>query len=585
MPIFKGILARPNETRPVFRYEDDGLYAFDGGSAYKVDPKGKTFLVTREEKEIPIGGTRYPEQLMMWYAVRFFSKDPKRLPIVLIVLAVLILGSTVAISLPANSNPFGEELLWFYPTASRVIFIVVVGGLACVFGFILIIAGAAPAGQALGEGWREFKKSLNPAPPDETLPIEAGNPLAPDYLIESISPDETADSFLSRFQAARQTYGTDCFVIAAPFRSDKLVICHPAPADSETAEEVPGVRAAYVSSAIGADVETWEEYVYFLGRVRQPLKDYCFGQLSKMRGAAAALAATMRATITALLILCFVVPGMAQSKTQRLYNYLGTRAETIVPHDDTQVEFAFEGATLTRVGDGRSNLVTLLKKPRVFTDDDNAGVLRKVKINGEVLPPIKGSEKPQVVKTNYTVGEGSARPMQFDSAEVSMTIESVGETVGAVTQQGAKAVRIWWESDLWRHMMHLILFAVGMFRMTAQVFQNESRRSQFGIIYGKYAGYIGDGASFITLLLGWFFLFVFAANIYVSFYDGAGFKYFFFLFFNRWTVVVALWLGFLHFAARWVDWLVPNPRMRPVNGGGRNYTHNPAAAIGAGKDF
>jgi len=356
---------------------------------------------------------------MMWYAVRFFSKDPKRLPIVLIVLAVLILGSTVAISLPANSNPFGEELLWFYPTASRVIFIVVVGGLACVFGFILIIAGAAPAGQALGEGWREFKKSLNPAPPDETLPIEAGNPLAPDYLIESISPDETADSFLSRFQAARQTYGTDCFVIAAPFRSDKLVICHPAPADSETAEEVPGVRAAYVSSAIGADVETWEEYVYFLGRVRQPLKDYCFGQLSKMRGAAAALAATMRATITALLILCFVVPGMAQSKTQRLYNYLGTRAETIVPHDDTQVEFAFEGATLTRVGDGRSNLVTLLKKPRVFTDDDNAGVLRKVKINGEVLPPIKGSEKP-VAKTNYIVGEGSAVPVDGDSEQKSL---------------------------------------------------------------------------------------------------------------------------------------------------------------------
>lgn len=442
MPIFKGILARPNETRPVFRYEDDGLYAFDGGSAYKVDPKGKTFLVTREEKEIPIGGTRYPEQLMMWYAVRFFSKDPKRLPIVLIVLAVLILGSTVAISLPANSNPFGEELLWFYPTASRVIFIVVVGGLACVFGFILIIAGAAPAGQALGEGWREFKKSLNPAPPDETLLIEAGNPLAPDYLIESISPDETADSFLSRFQAARQTYGTDCFVIAAPFRSDKLVICHPAPADSETAEEVPGVRAAYVSSAISADVETWEEYVYFLGRVRQPLKDYCFGQRSKMRGAAAALAATMRATITALLILCFVVPGMAQPKTQRLYNYLGTRAETIVPHDDTQVEFAFEGATLTRTGDGRTNLVTLMQKMRLFTDDDNAGALREVKINGEVLPPIKGSEKPQVVKTNYTVGEGSAVPVDGEPRKFGLWASLPDSTELARMERGADAAII-----------------------------------------------------------------------------------------------------------------------------------------------
>lgn len=406
MPIFKGILARPVKvSRPVFRYEDDALYAFDGGSAYKVDPKGKTFLVTREEKEIPIGGTRYPEQLAKWYGLRFIKSRWGGAYILSLI--AIVVGCICAAYLPQNQNPFAEYTLYAFPTFSK--WAVLVINYAAVGSFALLVL-ALIGRRASEEIYLGVQAAMKPKA-EETQLLEAGNPLAPDYLIESLSPAETADSFLSRFQEARQTYGTDCFVIAAPFRSDKLVICHPAPADSEQAEEVPGVRAAYVSSAIGADVETWEEYEYFLGRVRQPLKDYCFGQRSKMRGAAAALAATMRATITALLILCFVVPGMAQPKTQRLYNYLGTRAETIIPHDDTQVEFHFEGATLTRTGDGRSNLVNLMQKPRVFTDDDNAGSLREVKINGEVLPPIKGSEKAQTMKTNYSVGEGSAVEM------------------------------------------------------------------------------------------------------------------------------------------------------------------------------
>jgi len=414
IPALRGILARPNETRPRFAFTRDGVVGQEGNMLFLVTPNGKTKYITENNSRLPIEGTRYPEQWLMWHIINFVKANPNRLAFLLLFLVVLAVGNMVALYLPANSNPFGEELLWGYTTFSKAMFFVV-------YGVVAIACAALLAGALTGSMWRVGREWAAEPKADETLLIEAGNPLAPDYLIDSSSPDETAKQFFDRVAECRRANGEHCFVIAVPFGEDKFIICHPAPADKETAEEVAGVRAAYVHGTTRADGETWEEYKHFLSRVRQPLKDYCFEQREKTPGigALSALSAQMKGAVVALFILCFVVPGMAQSKTQRLYNYLGTRAETIVPHDDTQVEFAFEGATLTRVGDGRSNLVTLLKKPRVFTDDDNAGVLRKVKINGEVLPPIKGSEKP-VAKTNYIVGEGSAVPVDGDSEQKSL---------------------------------------------------------------------------------------------------------------------------------------------------------------------
>ena len=441
IPALRGILARPNETRPRFAFTRDGVVGQEGNMLFLVTPNGKTKYITENNSRLPIEGTRYPEQWLMWHIINFVKANPNRLIFFLLFLVLLAVGNAMALYLPANSNPFGEQTLWLYSTTSKVVFFAVYGFIVVVCVMLLI---AAFLGPTVAWGRDNWKKAMQPKTEEESLLIEAGNPLAPDYLIDSASPDETAKQFFDRVAECRRANGEHCFVIAVPFGEDKFIICHPAPADSPTSEEVAGVRAAYVHGTIKADGETWEEYKHFLSRVRQPLKDYCFEQRAKTPGigALSALSAQMKGAVVAVLILCFVVPGVAQSKTQRLYNYLGTRAETIVPHDDTQVEFAFEGATLTRTGDGRTNLVNLMQKMRLFTDDDNAGALREVKINGEVLPPIKGSEKPQVVKTNYTVGEGSAVPVDGEPRKVGLWASLPDSTELARMERGADAAII-----------------------------------------------------------------------------------------------------------------------------------------------
>ena len=55
---------------------------------FLVTPNGKTKYITENNSRLPIEGTRYPEQWLMWHIINFVKANPNRLAFLLLFLGV-----------------------------------------------------------------------------------------------------------------------------------------------------------------------------------------------------------------------------------------------------------------------------------------------------------------------------------------------------------------------------------------------------------------------------------------------------------------------------------------------------------------
>jgi hypothetical protein len=573
----------PAQAEPECAYTDSGVLVCHKGQRYLVSADGNTVWLANPEWSIPLEGCRYPLAWAKWCLWRFFSRSPERLPVVLLAFALSGMGFIWLAICPPDENPFGEWALWLFPMLSTGFVLAMNLCLIWLLLAVILAATARPVAEQLVEAFRAAKAPALPA--GEPALLEAGGFIAPDILVHHESPDEKPDVFADKLLAARRQYGADKYVIAAPYRSDKIAICCPADASVERPDEELKSRADMGGQHGDVSAETWDEYMEFLHRAATPLKNFCTMHRAKSRGAAAAVLAGLR---VAMLLLAFVSPALAQPKTVRLKNYLAERATLIVPEQGAQFKASFQLAPITRTGDGKKNLLELLQSGTAFTDADNAGPLLAVYVGGKPLAPdvAGGAEPARATRAASVASPVSARPIpvSFDSANVSNSLEEGGKAVGSAFRAANAVMKEWWQSDLCTYLLHIIAALAGTLHMVAQICYNEHRMTQWGHIYGRWAFNIGNAAAFALMFITLPTLIAVALLIYIAFveYEGFALYYIFCILWNVWTLLLILWFILIRMIVRFADFIIPNPKVRPTHGGPNFSPHN-SPRLGAGQ--
>lgn len=399
-----------NSQATTITYHHDGVAVNEGGITYFIHPDGSTEWMVSDSVSIPVAGCRHPIAWAKWCVWKFLSWHWLVPPVTLVLFALAGMGFLWLAICPAGSNPFGEWALWIFPMMSWGIVLAVNLTLFWLLFASTVGLAAMPVARRIGEAIREAKAPALPAG-EQPLQLDMSNLIAPDIPVWSISETETAAEFESRLVATRKMYGSEKYVVAAPYRVDSLVICCPANEDDPFQDEIMDVRSAMAGQATNAAKETWEEYLYFLEMAAPAIREYCTRDRARKQGGAAALLAQMagRAAGVIAALLIFAMPAFAQPKTVRLTEYLGRRATLIVPKQGEVFEATFQEAPIKRTGDGQKNLLDLLQSGVAFTDADNAGPLLAVYVGGKILAPqlAPQSETPKARQT----AQASAEPV------------------------------------------------------------------------------------------------------------------------------------------------------------------------------
>ena len=567
----------PAQAEPECAYTDGGVLVWHKGQRYLVSPDGNTFWLASPEWSIPLEGCRYPMAWAKWCLWRFFSRSPERLPAVLLAFALSGMGFIWLAVCPPDENPFGEWALWLFPMLSTGFVLVMNLCLALLLFSAIVAATARPVAEHIAEALRAAKAPALPA--GETMLLETGGLIAPDILVCHAAPDETPDVFTDKLLAARREFGADKYVIAAPYRSDKIAICCPADASVERPDEELKYRADMGGISGDVSAETWDDYMEFLRRAAKPLSNFCTTHRARSQGAAAAVLAGLR---VAMLLLAFASPAFAQPKTVRLKNYLAERATLIVPEQGTQFKASFQLAPITRTGDGKKNLLDLLQSGAAFTDADNAGPLLAVYVGGKLLAPeAAGAAEPAA---RASVGRGSAVPVEpstkslWDEMPDTLTLEKYKRDLAAGVKSIGNEIIPQWDFLFFVFWLIVfpILFAVSLIAwFVAKSAFKEMKSSANVPLFSKPVSYWGYQARNV--------IFGCAALFGVVLLMDCLIRGFFSLNLWRWVILALIEAVVLY---KLVTFIVPNPKSSASGkaGGGWNGGGYNSSQLGSGQD-
>ena len=424
----------PGRPATTITYHPDGVAVTEAGLTYFIRANGSTEWMVSDVISIPVAGCRHPIAWAKWCVWKFLSSHRLVPPVTLVLFALAGMGFLWLAICPAGANPFAEWALWIFPMMSWGIVLAVNLTLGWLFFASIVEATARPVAKTVIEAIREAKAPALPAG-EQPLQLDMGSLIAPDIPVWSISETETAAEFEIRLSDTRKMYGSEKYVVAAPYGIDSMVVCCPAAETDEFQDEILNVRSAIVGHSTNAAKETWDEYLYFLEMAAPAIREYITRDRARKEGGAAALLAQMAGrsagVIAALLILA--MPAFAQSKTVRLTEYLGNRATLIIPKQGEPFEATFQEAPIKRTGDGQKNLLLLLQSGTAFTDADNAGPLLAVYVGNKMLNP--QSETP---KTRQTA-QASAEPVSAIPIEKAKSSKSFLESTDSLALRGYEA--------------------------------------------------------------------------------------------------------------------------------------------------
>lgn len=245
-------------------------------------------------------------------------------------------------------------------------------------------------------------------------------------------------------------------------------------------------------------------------------------------------------------------------KSERVKAYLGAyRYEHNAPKG--QIKFTFERGVIPRTSDGRKTYAELLRSSALYTDDDNAGHLLAIHVNGqEVRPePPKTAEGPDLERIETMPRTGSAGDRTFwasipDSGKLEEYKSEMLESKREFGRQLApRREFIFWT---YRNFAFPVLFFLALLAwLIAKAAFNESRHDPAGfVIFGHRIADVGHLARYFVFgIAGVCFLIEITNMAVQDFFQNDSLW---------WWLIKTIAIGMIFYFI-FTRWVVPNPRV------------------------
>jgi len=357
------------------------ILTIDTGTKYQVNIKsGQTFVQIGEDF-YPVSGCLFPAELAWAKTWAFLLNNWNTLLMVgASMVALTLLQLCLAITYPGDfmGHFIASFSLWM--------------NTALVVGFCLT-ATAIFVKQFMGG---VVVVDLNRK--EKTALIGSGEiGISPDVMVMATSEDEAAESFESRMKTAlSETEGTARWVLVIAPRHGTFAVCKNsdlgAPSEpvaflrTNPFDESPFDESQVISSTSKYKKENFEQYANYCRLLAEDFKKWAsFAKMGKT-DVFDVLASTMKsAAILALILFC--TPAMSAQKTAQVREYLGDRADLVVPPAGQMVSYIFNNREIEVRADGVKNYVETLKQAAFFSDKDDAGRLVLVKVGKDKILP------------------------------------------------------------------------------------------------------------------------------------------------------------------------------------------------------
>jgi len=429
-------------------------------------------------------------------------------------------------------------------------------------------------------------RDMLPALPSAKRPeLAPGLSIAPDDLIRFDSPEETPEQFAAKIKTALHTKNRHYLFIFPRYTTDCVVVRKPSTTGEVT--EVPATRHTlpwvkvdeWTAPAHDIENETWQEYEADLNRAVTGYRTWVAAD--KMThapegGKALALAEALTRTAQVFaFVLLSVFTLNAQPKSAQVAQYVGPEnfQKTRVKG---KIELQFEKLSIERTANGQT-FAQILPNARTYSDEDNAGKLRVILLNGWPIPRnmqraeihAEVKEMPDTRTATRAEIAKFMRPAQRDSAGQpiptmpsfeSLAADSltIAGSMNAARQKVDRWKRAGWAAALpvWEFFMYLfgsvlgILLCVGgICWYVADSATDETYIGYRGQTYtGKLARSAHESAAGWLLLITWTCFIVLLINVFLWLvYAGL----------DMWLVVV-IWFIVLAISSKITKKIVPN---------------------------
>lgn len=325
--------------------------------------------------------------------------------------------------------------------------------------------------------------------------------IAPDVIICS-QAGETPEAFTDRMNAAIEHATSSRWVVAMRIGSPVLLIHTGSDIITCRRDEEIFVGAAWEQSRFSRRIaepgtqftaETADNFRRFVDTFAEYYREWApmrKAEMSAGRGnvpldivrLSPALSVALPFILSVALSFGLSVPVFAQSKSAQVAECVGTRIRQ-VPDASTEVQYIFENKTYTRIADGVSNYVDLLKKePGLRSFNDNGGILVAVVSAGQVVcrADQTGDVSTQrAVMRPYSETREVDNVIELDSAGMARQAEEVKRQIGLYSSAAWKAARPWWGVVMFVFWMLFPVFAgaAGLAYLAARAAANEGMRN------------------------------------------------------------------------------------------------------------
>lgn len=390
-----------------------------------------------------------------FHVITWASRNKDSYPRYFAAFALFVAGIVAASLILTAIHPAAGEIFQSYVIAAGMIVTLTGGAIACTLLVTLFIAVATNVTKL---------KSFEAKPKDHApLPLPPPDGIAPDVLV-TLREGETLDEFDARAEDAEKQSRATRWAVVIPYRSPVLTIFgdtavtynrdEPIFARPEWAETFDGRIA---NPGVVFSAETPEQYAEYCRKFVTAYREWAprrKAELTAGRSSCMVLE-VLKHSANILLLLLFSVAAFSQSKTEQVAEAVGTRIREI-PSAGMDVSYTFEtpgggSKTYNRIGDGKTNIVNLLKKTPAFFNDEG-GRLVAVTLDGEVV-----ANGEQVERVNQSPSD-QMRPYRAetpvmnkpafavpDSVDMEEYAERAKRSIDIGTRMIEQAALPWWE--------------------------------------------------------------------------------------------------------------------------------------------
>lgn len=411
--------------------------------------------------------------------------------------------------------------------------------------------------------------------------LAPGLSIAPDDLIRFDSPEETPEQFAAKIKTALHTKGRHYLFIFPRYTTDCVVVRKPTATGEVT--EVPATRHTlpwvkvdeWTQAPHDIEHETWPEYEADLNRAVTGYRTWVAAD--KMThapegGKALALAEALTRTAQVFaFVLLSAFTLQAQPKSAQVAQYVGPENFQKIKITGAVV-FRFQKLPIERTARAQT-LAQILSDARTYSDEDNAGKLQEITLNGTTIPRVKmavempdlkTSTRAEIEKfmrssTRYANAADTTKIPTMPSFE-SLAADSltIAGNMNAATQKVERWKRAGWAAALpvWKFFMYLfgsvfgiLLCLGGLCWYVADSATDETYIGYRGQTYtGKLARSAHESAAGWLLLITWTCFIVLLINVFLWLvYAGL----------DMWLVVV-IWFIVLAISSKITKKIVPN---------------------------